>query len=194
MDCSKPILLQPWSRNPNISVKTLADEKQDEVQACDVSKLKDEELKTCQSYTLWSQILAGADGVVLATANIVNSTLKKTKPKLATDIYDSFGAIYTAIAGVNNEFLQAIIDINQGKSFEIIDSPSSTPSWTPPDQSGSNASSVIEGVWNALKPVLEIVLKKFPDGSKWKVVFAGLIKNGDEALKKLIPLLQEAFG
>lgn len=174
---------------------TLVEDLTKETPKCDAQKLKPEELEVCESYITWSQCIAGVGGIVLTVAEIVKASLNKAgKKELASDIWDGFGALYKLFYGVNQEFLMAISDINAGKPFEPIESPGDLPDWPDDDKKASDAEGIIEGVWNTLKPILEFALKKLPKGSKWEIVLSGLIDGGENALKKLRPLLKKAFG
>jgi len=185
--------LAPWPAFGGQS--TLGEDLTKEIPKCDAQKLKPEELEVCESYATWSQYISGGGGIVLTTAYIVKVALDKAgKKELTSDIWDGFGALYQVFYGVNQEFLQAISDINAGKPFEPIESPGDLPDWPDDDYKASDAEGIIEGVWSTLKPILEHALKKLPTGSNWKIVLSGMINDGEDALKKLIPLLKKAFG
>ena len=185
--------LAPWPAfgAPPTAAKDLAKE----TPKCDAENLKPADLEVCESYTTWSQCISSAGGVVRIVAEIVKTSLTKAgKKDLAVDIWDGFGAFYKLLQGVNQEFLTAITDINAGKPFEPIESPGDLPDWPDDDKDASDAENIIEGVWNTLKPILELALKKLPKGSKWEIVLSGLINDGEDALNKLIPLLKKALG
>jgi len=149
---------------------------------------------TCQSYTSLSNYLGIAGGLILTTAEVTYGQLSKSKPKIATDIWSVSGTVYNLIKGVTDQLSVAIQDLNAGKPFEPVETPSNLPPFPPPPSEGSEAADVIQAVWSALSGVLNIFLSKYKGNDKLRIAIAGLLENGNQAIQQLIPLLQQAFG
>lgn len=149
---------------------------------------------TCQSYTSLSNYLGIAGGLILTTAEVVYGRLSKSKPKIATDIWSVSGTVYELIRGVTDQLSVAIGDLNAGKPFEPVETPSNLPPFPSPPEQGSEAGDVIQAVWSTLSGVLNIFLSKYKGNDKLRIAIAGLLENGNQAIQKLIPLLKQAFG
>jgi hypothetical protein len=159
------------------------------------SSLTGTDQANCQSYTRLSNYLGIGGSLIESSAVAVNLVLvRQNKQAIATDIWSVCGALYSLIAGVNQELQVAIQDINDGKPYEPIEVPSNLPPFPPqPTTESSAVSSFIESIWTAVSSALEVVLQSYQGNDKLRIALSGLLENGEAALKQLSPLLQNAF-
>lgn len=159
--------------------------------ACKTS-LEGDEKKLCQTYTEWSQYTASICGSLGVAANISYKFLSKNHPKIATAVVNSIHTVYDATAGANQQFLAAIVDLNEGKSYEPIPQPEPVPPF--PDPEGDSADTIknsIESMWAALKPWIEKYIAKLDKGSPWIPALEGIVTSSDQLIKDLEKLFKD---
>jgi hypothetical protein len=149
---------------------------------------------TCQAYSAYNRYLAMGGAAILVGADVAYAALEKAgDASIALDVYNGCGAVYTAIQGMAQAFVDGIDDLNANKPFSLVEPPSELPDFPPTPSTGDEAKSLIEGVWMLVQSSLLLVVGKLSDGSL-KVALSGLLANGDKALQQLIPILDKAFG
>ena len=160
--------------------------------ACSAT-LQGDAATTCQAYTEYNRYLAMAGAAILVGADVAYAALEKAgDDTIAVDVYDGCGAVYTAIQGMAQAFVDAIGDLNASEPFSLVEPPSQLPDFPATPSTGNEAKGLIEGVWTLVQSSLQLVVGKLSDGPL-KVALAGLLANGDAALEKLSPILDKAF-
>jgi hypothetical protein len=159
----------------------------DAPQACS-SNLKDKDATDCASFTTWTQYTAAFAGVLGTTANLVYQFV--SNKKIAEEIVTGLHAIYSAVQGVNQQFLMAITDINARKPYAPIPQPDPIPPFPEPTK-GDAIGQAVESAWNVFKPFLEKMIAKMPTGSPWIKVLEGVIASSDQVIAQLKALFKE---
>lgn len=152
-----------------------------------------EQKKECQSFTTWTQYTASAAGAVGTIATVVAKTVHDKK--IETKIIDGLEALYDALSGVNEQFLQAIVDINAGKKYDPLPEPDPIPPF--PDPEGKDWGQLLEEVWNTIKPWMEKEIGKIADerpGSPWIKILEGLVQSSQKIIDDLKKMLDKAPG
>jgi hypothetical protein len=139
-----------------------------------------------QTYTL---ALEGLDGIVRATDGVVEKYVTNDEAKKYTDA--SLRAFYIAVKGVHDEFKAGIETMKAGKAPGYTFDPTTIPDWTDPTTSDPKGiPAILNGVWQAIKPALEIVIgrikmSKNENAATFEAAVAGLIDKGDAAIAEL---------
>jgi hypothetical protein len=163
------------------------------VAACSAT-LQGDKATTCQAYTEYNRYLAMAGAAILVGADVAYASLEKAgDDTIAQDVYDGCGAVYTAIQGMAQAFVDGIGDLNANKPFTLVEPPSQLPDFPPSPSTGDEAKGLVEGVWTLVESALQLVVGKISDGPL-KVSLSGLLANGNAALQHLVPILDKAFG
>ncbi len=153
--------------------------------------LKDPEKTSCASFTSWSNYTASMCGALGMAAQIVDKTV--SNKKIASEIVSAIRTVYDGIAGVNSQFLEAIVDINAKKPYSPLPTPEPVPPFPVPSNGSDVEQAVVEG-WNMLKPWIEEGISKMPTGSPWIKVLEGIIVASDNMIKDLQDLFKEIAG
>ena len=183
--CTPPTTIPEFSsyfRNePRVSIYALVGV--DEPEACSTT-LTGQPAIDCATFTAWTQYTASFAGVLGTAATLVG---KFAPPNIAGPIVSGLHAIYSSVAGVNQQFLLAIHDINAGTPYSPLPQPDPIPPFPDPE-SGKEIGQAVEAAWNIFKPFIEKAIGKLPSGSPWIKVLEGVIASSDlviEQLKKL---------
>ena len=169
---------------------TLTEEPSSPPQACK-SDLKDPEKTDCQGFTTWTQYTASICGALGLAAQIVDKSI--SNKKIAKEIVFSLETVYDAINGVNEQFLAAIVDINEGKQYEPIPQPVPIPPFPTPT-SENDVEQAVTQAWSMLKPWIEQAIAKMPSSSPWVKVLEGIIESSDKMIADLQNLFKEIAG
>lgn len=175
-----------FSREPLPSIFALIGA--DAPEAC-LTTLSGQAATDCASFTSWTQYTASFAGVLGVAANLVHQFVPADKKTLATAIITGLHAIYSAVQGVNQQFLVAIHDINAGAAYAPMPQPDPIPPFPDPTP-GSDIGQAVESAWNTLKPFLEKAIAKLPTGSPWIKVLEGVIASSDQVIAQLKALFQ----
>lgn len=141
----------------------------------------------CASFTQWTQVISPAARCLSLASSLVHKFLDDDD--LANKIVTSIHAIYDALRGVNQKFLEAIHDINLGKEYEPLPEPATIPDFPEP-KPGEEIGQAVESVWELVKLVLNANLAKLPPHSSWTVVLEGLITKSDDIVDQLKKLFE----
>lgn len=142
----------------------------------------------CASFTSWTQYTAAFAGVLGTGASLVAQFVpdKKTARRIITGLH----AIYSGVQGVNQQFLLAIDDINNGKPYAPVPQPDPIPPFPTPEK-GKNIGHAVESAWQIIKPFLEKAIGKMPTGSPWIKVLEGLIISSQQVIDQLKALFDD---
>jgi len=145
----------------------------------------------CQNFTTWTQYTASICGALGLAAQIINRNVSNTK--IANEMVLTIETLYDGISGVNQQFLQAIVDINNHTPYEPLPTPDPIPPFPTPT-SGNDVEQAVEQAWAMLKPWLEKAITKFPTGSPWIKVLEGILNSSDKMITDLKALFAQLSG
>lgn len=137
----------------------------------------------------WTQAFASLAGLVHTAGTIVNQRV--SDKNLANKIVHGLHALYESIQAVNLAFNDEIKAIQTGTPIVITVGPSDIPDWKDDDKLG-----LVDAIWQALKPLLEGVMKqvagKGGDAAVVADAISQFIQNSDKILDDLRPLFGQA--
>ncbi len=145
--------------------------------------LKDDAATACQSYTAWSGYTGSAEQLLQGSADIAYKFFTKSNPALALKVYNGIGIGANIFYGANQQFIEAIKDINKGEPYKPIILPDNPPPFDPkPPTDGGEVEKAIESFWGAFKPWLENIIGKMADkepNSPWIKILEGVVASSD---------------
>lgn len=131
----------------------------------------------------YTHYLLAADGLLRVTDALCRKSLAEPASKKVSAV---ISAAHAALQGVNEQLIQGIKDMEEGKAPEYKFNPSPIPDWP---TEGSDKS-VFAGAWQTIKGVLEQMMDAATPSSAMGLAIAGLINSGDDIIKSL----EKAFG
>jgi hypothetical protein len=180
--CETPAVIKPLASNassPDLFVSAIED---GPPAPCRMD-LNGDDLIQCQSFTKWTQMTASLDGAIALAAQVCQRELSGDNQQ---KVFDLCKALYDGIAGVNQQFLAAIVDINAGKSYNPIVEPDTIPAFPSPT---GGVAGIVQSAWDIAKPWLEAMMGKMAPGSPWVKVLDGVITSSDA----IVTDIQAAF-
>lgn len=188
-ECKIPVHASPFKFNQQFQMVI-----GDAQESCS-TKLDAKAQAACQGYTEWSGYTGSASQFLQGAADVEYKFLSKKNPTLAMKIYHGIGIGATIFYGANQQFLQAITDINAGKKYEPIEVPDNPPPFNPnPPSDGSTVEEAIKAFWGALQPWLEKVIAKMANkypNSPWIKILEGIITSSQLWIKQLEDIFDE---
>lgn len=140
--------------------------------------------KEILAWTSYTYYLASFAGFVLLARGIIDRALKDaedTKNKVDA----ALKVVYDATQSVDQEFLDGIKDMQEGKKPEYEFPPTPVPDWPQ-----NNGDTIFQAAWQIIQPTLEIWQSKAGGTGPMNAAIAGLLAAGDKCVK----ILNEAFG
>lgn len=135
------------------------------------------------SLSKWNRILSTFDNALLAVTSIaVNNLGEGVKEKVEVAIK----VLYENVRSVNQQFLEAINDLEAGKPYTPLVDPGEIPEFP---QDVTSAKTTATSIWGVLSQVLEMGLSHLPSSSPWVKVLEGLIKDGNETIDTVSKLI-----
>jgi hypothetical protein len=126
----------------------------------------------------YTHYLLAADGLLRVTDALCRKLLSEPAAKKVSGV---ISAAHAALQGVNDQLIEGIKDMEDGKAPEYKFSPSPIPDWP---KEGKDTT-VFAGAWQTMKGVLEQMLDAATPSSAMGMALAGLINSGDDIIKSL---------
>ena len=137
-----------------------------------------------KNWTTYTHYLAAFAGVILTVDQVCNNAIKDPDEKKKVD--GALHALYTAVQGVDNEFISGIDSMKEGNPPEYDFPPTPIPPFPDPD----DKKGLFKAAWQVVQSALMEWESHVKGGGPFQTAIVGLIATGNQCVE----ILDEAFG